>query len=289
MSPILRRLALAPCLVASALALSACGGMPSATTDAEAERADNRNPLDQQSINEIMLTVAGPDEAVVYFRDALRSDPESPTLRRGLARSLAKAGRYAEARTVFRDLVEANQAMDRDHVEYALTLARLDQWDEARVEAAKVPDDHTSDRRVMLSALLADHDGNWALADESWERARALSPHPAAILNNWGVSKMARGDFAAAEALYEQALVFDPSLFGAKNNLAICNGLQRRYRLPVVTLTAEEKAVLLHNLGVIALRQGDRAMAESLFQQSLNAAPSYYAPAAEKLAALRGS
>ncbi|MDF2234429.1 tetratricopeptide repeat protein [Albimonas sp. CAU 1670] len=289
MSPILRRLAVATLLLGAPLLAGCAGDLPRATVDGDEERKDNRNPLDEASINEIMLTVAGADEAVAYFRDALASDPESPSLRRGLARSLAKAGRYAEARVVFRDLVEANQAMPRDHVEYALVLARLDMWPEAEIEAAKVPDDYQSDRRTMLTALMADHREDWAAADAAWERARALSPQPAAVLNNWGVSKMARGEFEQAERLFEQALVYDPSMFSAKNNLAIANGLQRRYRLPVVSLTGEEKAVLLHNLGVIALRQGDREMAESLLQQSLDSHPAYYAPAAEKLSALRGS
>ena len=289
MRPILRRLALAAVLTGAPLLAACTGDLPRTDVDGDAERKDNRNPLDESSINEIMLTVAGADEAVAYFRDALTSDPDSPSLRRGLARSLARAGRYAEARTVFRDLSETGQAMPRDHVEYALTLARLDLWPEAEAEAAKVPADYQSDRRTLLEALMADHRQDWAAADAAWERARALSPQPAAVLNNWGVSKMARGEFDAAERMFEQALVYDPSLFSAKNNLAIANGLQRRYRLPVVTLTDEEKAVLLHNLGVIALRQGDREMAESLLQQSLDAHPAYYEPAAEKLSALRGS
>tara|TARA_R110000751_G_scaffold178022_1_gene284295 strand:+ start:677 stop:1546 length:870 start_codon:yes stop_codon:yes gene_type:complete len=287
--PILRRLALATLLLGAPLLAGCTGDLPRTDVDGDAERRDNRNPLDEASINEIMLTVAGADEAVAYFRDALTSDPDSPSLRRGLARSLAKAGRYAEARTVFRDLVETGQAAPRDHVEYALTLARLDLWDEAEIEAQKVPADYQSDRRTMLTALMADHRQDWAAADAAWERARALSPQPAAVLNNWGVSKMARGEFAEAERMFEQALIYDPSMFSAKNNLAIANGLQRRYRLPVTTLTDQEKAVLLHNLGVIALRQGDREMAESLLQQSLDTHPAFYEPAAEKLSALRGS
>jgi Tfp pilus assembly protein PilF len=97
---------------------------------------------------------------------------------------------------------------------------------------------------------------------------------------------MARGDMVSAEARFEEALVYDPDLFGAKNNLAIAYGLQRKYRVPLVTLSEEERAVILHNLGVIALRQGDREIGRGLLEQSLAVHPRHYAPAADKLAAL---
>lgn len=276
-------------LVLLALALAACSDLPSASVDREAERNAQANPLDIQGLNEIMLTVAGSEEAVLYFRQALAADPENATLRRGLARSLARDGQHAEARIVWRELVDSGRATDEDRVEYALSLARLDQWAEVEAQLAQLPPDRRSPRQAMLRALLADHRQSWAEADAAYEQARAVSPQPGAVLNNWGVSKMARGDFPAAERLFEQALTYDPALFSAKNNLALSYGLQRRYQLPVLTLTGEEKATLYHNLAVIALRQGDREAAEGLLQQSVEAHPSYYAPAADKLAALRGA
>ncbi|MEE3099362.1 MAG: tetratricopeptide repeat protein, partial [Pseudomonadota bacterium] len=275
-------------LLAPAL-LAGCADFIDAKVDVEEQRKESYNPLDQTSLNEIMLSVAGPDEAVVYFREALASDPENPILRRGLARSLSRAGRHAEARIVYRELVESTAVRPADRVEYGLSLARLDLWPEAEAQLALMPPGAPTDRRLTLMGLIADHRRDWDAADAAYSQARVMSPQPGAVLNNWGVSYLSRGEHAAAEKMFEQALTLDPSLFSAKNNLAIAEALQGRYRLPLVTLTGEEKAVLYHNMAIIALRKGDRRVATGLLEQSLAAHPSHYPPAADKLALLRGT
>lgn len=271
------------------LLLAGCANFASPTVDIEQERElAQDNPLTEQSLNEIMLTVAGAEEAVGFFRNQLAEDPDNPTLRRGYAESLYRNRQFAEASFVYRSLVEDDQALPGDRVNYALALTRLEQWDEAEAQLALLPPDMRSARRSLVTALVADHRQDWDAADAAYAEAQSLAPQPATILNNWGVSRMARGDFIAAQRSFEDALIFDPNLFSAKNNLAISYGLQRRYRLPVVTLSNEEKAVLLHNLGVIALRQGDREIGRGLLEQSLATHPQYYTPAADKLAALGG-
>lgn len=274
-------------VLAVALLCAGCNGLTQGDVDPDAERAERTaSPFDQASLNEIMLTVAGSAEAVNYFREQLAQSPGNAQLRRGLARSLSRNGQHGEARIVYRDLVEAGQATPDDRVEYALSLARLDMWEEAEGQRAQLPPNYTSARQLLLAGILADHERNWAVADDAYERARAVSAQPGAVLNNWGVSKMARGEHEEAERLFEEALVYDPGLFSAKNNLTLSYGLRHRYRLPLVTLSGEEKAVLYHNLGVLALRQNDRAVARSMFEKSLEAHPQHYAPSADKLAAL---
>lgn len=275
--------------LAAGLALGGCAGLISPTVDAEAERAGAApSPLDSANLGDIMLSVAGADEAVAYFRDALAANPADANLRRGYARALSRNRQYAEARFVYRDLEERGQAEAADRVDYALVLARLALWDEAEGQLALLPPGADTARLALARALLADHRGDWAQADAAYARARDLAAQPSGALNNWGVSKLARRDFAGAERAFEDALTYDPGLFSAKNNLTIAYGLQRRYRLPLVSLTEEERAILLHNLGVIALRRGDREVGRDLLRQSLAAHPQFYAPAADKLAALDG-
>jgi hypothetical protein len=69
----------------------------------------------------------------------------------------------------------------------------------------------------------------------------------------------------------------------------IARGLQRDYRLPLVPLSDEERAILLNNLGIIAMRQGDERIARGLFAAAVDAHPQYYAGAADKLAVLESS
>jgi Tfp pilus assembly protein PilF len=102
------------------------------------------------------------------------------------------------------------------------------------------------------------------------------------------VSKLARGDMKGAETAFREALIHDPRLFEAKNNLAPSYALQREYRLPVISLSEEERAILLHNIALVALCQGDDQVALGLLQQSVKVHPRRWAPAADKLATLEG-
>ena len=47
--------------------------------------------IDATGLNDIMLTMANPEEAVAHFRAALIREPENPEFMRGLATSLVRA------------------------------------------------------------------------------------------------------------------------------------------------------------------------------------------------------
>ncbi len=247
------------------------------------------NVIDEASLNDLMLSVSDPETAVEYFRKALAEEPERVDFRRGLAYSLVRAERYTEAARVFQELVTLGQDKPADRVEYALVAVRLDRWDEVRTLAPTFPGGLQTPRRYMIEAMLADQDKDWEAADAAYAKAEELSAQPAGILNNWGVSKMARGDLKAAEEAFEQAISYDQRLFSAKNNLALARGLQGEYTLPLVPLTAEERAVLMNNLGIIAMRQGEERIARGLFAAAVDAHPQHYAGAADKLAALEAT
>jgi len=138
----------------------------------------------------------------------------------------------------------------------------------------------------VIDAMVADQDNDWATADAAYAKAERMSSRPAAVLNNWGVSQMSRGDLSAASTTFNRAISYDSSLFNAKNNLAIVRGLQGEYSLPLVPLKDAEKAVLLNNLGIIAMRQGEEQVARGLFAAAVDAHPEHYPAAADKLAAL---
>lgn len=100
---------------------------------------------------------------------------------------------------------------------------------------------------------------------------------------------MSRGDLAAAEASFKRALSYDATVFNAKNNLAIARALQGEYSLPLVPMTDKEKAVLLNNMGIVAMRSGNEKVAKGLFAAAVDANPQYYAGAANKLATLEAN
>lgn len=242
--------------------------------------------IDAAEIQDLLLTAGNPDESAAYFAAALAEEPDRADFRRGLAISLVRAKRYPEASRVFQEMVTLNQAEPQDLVEYAFLEARLQNWSAAESLAASLPGGLVSPRRYLLEAMLADHQQDWANADAAYAQAESLSPNPASVLNNWGVSQMSRGDLPAAEDTFMRALSFNSRLFSAKNNLAIVRGLQGNYQLPVVPMTEKEKALILNNLGLIALRQGERNIAKGLFAAAVETHPQHYAGAADRLAAL---
>ncbi|MEO1613012.1 MAG: tetratricopeptide repeat protein [Pseudomonadota bacterium] len=275
-------------IAAAALLAAGCAGPFDEETQVSDPGADI-DVIDSANLGSLMLTLSDPEDAVGYFQQALAREPDRVDLKRGYALSLARARRYPDAVRLFEELEQSGDADDAIRVEHAHALARLERWTEAENQMALVSGAKQSPRRHLIDAMLADHRSDWAGADSAYERARSLSPNPATILNNWGVSRMSRGEYPAAQRTFEEAIAHNPRLFSIKNNLAVSRALQGEYRLPLVTMSEEERATMLHNVGVIALRRGDGEQAKGLFTMAVETHPRYYAAAAEKLAALEAN
>lgn len=284
MKAVATRLARPVAALAVLLVLANCGPSVSEKEDPLA-----KNVIDDAKLTDLMLTAGSPDEAVGFFESALKQEPKRADYRRGLAISLARAKRYPESARVYQELIALQQADEADKLEYAVVSARLQKWDQVRAILAEMPQGLNTSRRHMVDAMLADHEKRWPEADAAYGRAEGLANNPAGVLNNWGVSKLSRGDFKGAESLFEKAISFNSKLFNAKNNLAISRGLQGIFELPVVPMTETEKAIILNNLGIIALRQKKPKIARGLFVAAVETHPQHYEAAASRLAALEST
>jgi Flp pilus assembly protein TadD len=270
-------------LMGSTLVLSAC----QKNSEAEVQRAIAEiNLVDDNNLADIMLTVADPDEAVTYFLGAVEKYPDRIDLRRGLAQSLTRAQKPTEAATVWREVVAHPENTPEDRVMLADALIRGNQWDAAKAELNLIPPTHESFDRYRIEAMVADADKNWKKADSFYEIAVGLTTKPAGVLNNWGFSKLTRGEFAGAEKLFIEALTYDPALFTAKNNLVLARAAQRKYDLPVVRMTQVERAELLYSMALAAIKQGDVAVGKGLLQQAVETHPQHFEAAARSLEAL---
>ena len=269
-------------LAGGCLALSACGqaDVTRAVAGAAAAEAD--------SIRDIMLTVAEPREAVTYFQGQLTEKPGDVDRRRDLARSLVRAGRHSEAVVAWRNVVAHEDSIPEDRVELAEVLIRTSSWDEAKAVLDTVPPTYESYDRYRLEAMVADSRKQWSRADSFYETAAGLTTTPAGVLNNWGFSKLTRGDSAAAERLFTEAITHDPTLFTAKNNLVLARAARRTYALPIVPMDGEERAQLLHTAGLAAVKQGDIDVGRKLLQDAVDAHPRHFEPAVRALQALEG-
>ena len=273
--------AAAPLLLCAALAACSNGG-----SEVSRGPADPLSALDAEAVGEVMLAVAEPEEAVLHFQRVAAADPSDPAARRGLATSLVRAGRHADAVPHWRALAATPAAADADRVALAEALVRTGEWSAAREALGRVPDSHRTARRYRLEAMMADADEAWTDADRFYEAATGLSARPAGILNNWGYSKLNRGDGPGAERLFERALAADPDLFTAKNNLAMARGARGDYEVPLVPMTQTERATVLHTLALAAVRSGDVAIGRALLRDAVETHPQHFEAAAQALAAL---
>ncbi|MBQ4824109.1 MULTISPECIES: tetratricopeptide repeat protein [unclassified Leisingera] len=269
--------------LAGALLLSACAEK----ADETVERAFQEvNVIDESNLNDVMLSVADPNEAVAHFQRTLKNSPDRIELQRGLAYSLIRAKRTTEGTTAWKKVVSMKGATSEDHVQLAGALVRSGEWDGAKAELDRVPPTHETYERYRLEAVVADAAKDWKRADSFYEIAVGLTTKPAKVMNNWGYSKLTRGDFAGSERLFGEAIRQDQRLFTAKNNLVLARGAQRNYTLPVIPMDQTERALLLHTLALSAVKQGDVKTGENLLREAIDTHPQHFEEASRSLAAL---
>jgi Flp pilus assembly protein TadD len=247
---------------------------------------DPMNVIDETNLSDIMLTAASPGEAVSYFRRASEQSPERLDFRRGLAASLVRDGRAEEALTIWREVIAHAESIPQDRIDYADALIRTGNWDEAEAQLDRVPPTIETYERYRLEAMIADSNQEWDRADSFYETAVGLTTRPANVLNNWGFSRMTRGDFAAAEELFVQSISYDPELFTAKNNLVLARAAQGNYQLPLVQMTQVERAQLLHTAGIAAIRRGEVDTGRGLLAEAIDTHPQHFEAAVRALRAL---
>lgn len=281
----MRAVSLVTLCIAGAMTLSGCEKLSLKNPQVN-RKNDVVNVIDSTDLNDIMMTVADPNEAVDYFQRALINDPDRIDFQRGLATSLVRASRASEALLVYEKLVKRKEATNEDRVGYAEALIRTNEWKKAEAQLDKIPPTYETYQRYRLEAMIADSNKEWKNADSYYETAVGLTTKPAPVLNNWGFSKLTRGEYEAAEKLFLEAITYDKDMFTAKNNLVLTRAAQRKYTLPVIRMTQVEKAKLLHTMSISAIKQGDLDVARNLLVKAIETHPQHFDEAVRTLAAL---
>ena len=250
---------------------------------------DKRAPSAPPSVSVVLLNAADPNEAVTYFHGAALKNPDRIDLQRGLAISLGRAKRTTEAAASWKRVTTMKGTNAADKVEYADALVRNGDWSQAKAVLDSVPPTFETFKRYRLEAVVADSRKEWKRADHFYETAVGLTTRPGSVMNNWGYSKLTRGQYAEAERLFSDAIRQDNSLFTAKNNLVLARSAQGNYNLPVVSMTQIERARLLNTMGISAVKQGDITTAKNLFREAISTHPQHFDEAVRSLRALEGA
>ncbi|MFQ6549177.1 tetratricopeptide repeat protein [Aestuariibius sp. 2305UL40-4] len=270
--------------------LIAVSGCDRPDSEAEVNRAlRDINVIDETNLNDVMLQSSDPGEAVAYFTRASTANPDRIDLARGLAKSLIRAKRPAMAIQAWKRVTEMEEATYDDQVELADAYIRDSKWDEASATLNAIPPTHETYKRYRLEAMVADSQQQWEKADSFYEIAIGLTLKPAPVLNNWGFSKLTRGDARGAERLFAEALREDPGEFTTKNNLVLARAAQRNYDLPVIQMTQIERAQLLYTVALAAIKQGDVATGRGLLKAAIDTHPQHFEAASRSLKALEAN
>ncbi|SFN81270.1 Tetratricopeptide repeat-containing protein [Roseovarius lutimaris] len=272
--------------VTGVIALSAC----EQSTENDVDRAfQSINVVDETNLNDVMLAAADPNEAVSYFQRAVGEKPDRIDLLRGLGKSLIRAKRHTEAVSTWVKVTEHKDATNEDRVDLADALIRNNEWERADNILDTIPPTYETFKRYRLEAMVADSNQDWKKADSFYEIAVGLTTRPASVMNNWGYSKLTRGDYPGAERLFSDSIRQDPALFTAKNNLVLARGAQQKYSLPVLSANQVERAQLLYTLGLSAIKQGDTAIGKGLLRDAIETHPQHFEDAARSLSALESN
>ena len=215
-------------------------------------------------------------EATTIYQQILVADPNSVEAQYGTAECLLGLGRAADAKPIF-------QALEGKEKFHALALQGVGIADLAldkREEAAKALQDVvTADPNLWRAynglGLIADSKRQFPVALELYHKALTINPGSAVLLNNLGYSRLLAGKPDEALANFRKALNLDPTAETIQNNLRLAIAAKGDYTGATQNIPSGTQAVVLNNVGFIAMRRGDLTTAESLLSRAMEADPHY--------------
>ena len=228
------------------------------------------------------------DKALFFYVKALKFDPRDSQLLAaiGLLHQFQGNAEYA----VRAYTLALNENPDFAEVLEArgLILLAHDEDDRARADltrAVQVYDSAWSSYNGL--GLLADRDGDHGRAISFYDRALAINPDAADILNNRGYSKFLAEDFDGAEQDLKRAA----ESLGHKQawvNLGTLYARQGRYDLAVSALREVlSQPEAFNKVAESSISNGDYAAAEAMLERAIQLSPRYFPAAEENLAQLR--
>jgi Flp pilus assembly protein TadD len=226
------------------------------------------------------------DQARIMVSNAIKAGVRGKELDRVVADLAFASGDYHAALPAYRALLVGNAA---DRLLYekaglaALRVGKLDQAAPLLERATAFP--QASWRAWNWRGVAADFHRDWTTADLAYERAEALAPERAEILNNLGWSLLARGRWIEAAQKLERAAALDPRSKRIAQNLELARAAMTD-ELPQRRSGESDGdwAARLNDAGVIARVQGNNKKAVAAFARAIEARSQYYARAANNLA-----
>ncbi len=150
-------------------------------------------------------------EAIKAVQSGLATDPKSYALHLRLGAAYLAAGRYAEAESVFRELVTAGDPLPTGYIGLAQVLLRTGRAEEAAIELSDA--EKKLGAKFLISyfhGLALDRAGKPSEASAAFREAIQLNSNSAEAHLNLGKTELALGHLNEAIAELEQALRLNP-------------------------------------------------------------------------------
>jgi Flp pilus assembly protein TadD len=196
--------------------------------------------------------------------------------------------RYAVALTSYRMAEAADETRAQSLQGQGLALALLGRFDEAMAMLKRaVAENPQAWRAWNALGALQDARGDWAASEQAYVQAMAASGGAPQVLNNRGYSRLLQNRRDEAVADLVAALQKKPDMAEARTNLRLALAMGGDYERATSGGSAEDRAALLNNAGFAAGIRGDYGKAQELLNQALKVKSDYYARASENLKIVR--
>jgi len=231
------------------------------------------------------------EQARLMLSRAMTMGQGGPPVDRLLADLAFEAGNNAEALARYQKLIPL-AGYKADITERAgIAAMKLGEFDRALplIEMA-ISRPEASWRAWNAKGALADMRSDWPAADAAYDKAAALAPDRAEVLNNRGWSLLLRGRWEGASSDLERAAAIAPSSERIANNLELARaGLANDLPPRRAGESAQSWAQRLNDAGMAARARGNQMKAIAAFTQAIDVSGPWYARAANNLEATTAS
>ncbi len=163
-----------------------------------------------------------PSRRIALLEQAVREDPQNPSLYHQLGGELEKSGRYSDALQLYRSALDHGVENGRLHSRIGDLYLRSGDKDRAVAEYEQAAHFNPSDGETQINLGTAYlEQGKVADAERVFKWTLAGDPGSAAANNGLGLVAIQKKDADAARSYFEKAAELDPDLVEAQMNLGL--------------------------------------------------------------------
>ncbi|MCK4458814.1 MAG: tetratricopeptide repeat protein [Methanosarcinales archaeon] len=178
--------------------------------------------IDYKRFGDFYLFKWGYGEAIGYYKESVKINPDNAEAHNNLGVLLKDLGRYDEAEKEYREAIRANPDRAAAHYNLGSLLYNLGQYDEAEKECREAIGIHPVDAasHYNLGVLLKDL-GRYDEAEKEYREAISIRPDNASTHYTLGVLLKDLGRYDEAEKEYREAIRANPDHAAAHYNLGV--------------------------------------------------------------------